>query len=152
MPDKTVKKRQDRRTRVFLWSEVFLLAGLTLFALLESPSINPHVNLMLAWIAGIIVMSAVVGAYVLAYQHGLMKLREDIVFLIDAREIMRLRPGWPDVRIALQEVHRLRETRKWLIVESGQPYTRIAIPTDVEAYVSLKDELMKHCPGASRQH
>ncbi len=47
------------------------------------------------------------------------------------------------MRIRLAEVKQVREKGGWLVVGSGRPYTEIAVPTDVQAYEALKEELVE---------
>lgn len=140
MPNVAQERMRDRRSRLFMWGGASLLVGITLFAVFESPFVSSRTNLTLAWIAGVTVTSSIAGAYVLAYQHGLRKLRRSLVLILNENGLVRRRPGWPDVRIGLTEIHRLRESRSWLVVESVEPHRRIYVPTDVRQYATLKEE------------
>ena len=152
MPDSILERTQDSRTRIFLWGAASLLVGITLFAVFEAPFASRRTNLVLVWIAGTIVASTVLGAYAIAYQQVLRRLKRRLVFVLTENELVRRLSGWPDVRINLHRIRRLQENPRWLVVESSEPFTRIAVPTDLQAYAILKRELIKYCPEMWQQH
>ena len=136
----------DRRIRLISWSTVLLLAGIALFALYGAHSASRQVNAALTWLAVLIVVGAIVGARSLAVRLGLKRVQRDLVFELTNKGLVRRRSGWPDVRIGFSEISTLYERHGWLVVESVEPRRKIAVPKEVEGFLSLRAELAKHSP------
>ena len=73
-----------------------------------------------------------------------------MVFVLDGNEIVRRRKGYPEVKIAYSEVESLSEEFGYLIVKSGEPRKRIAIPKTVSGYEAILNEFAKHCTPTAR--
>jgi hypothetical protein len=120
------------------------LSGVTLFAVHGARSAFPQVNTALTWLAALMVAGAIMGAHFLAFRRGLQKAESDLVFVLTDEDLIRRKSGCPDVRILLSAITALYERRGWLVVESAEPPTRIAIPDRVDGFKSLRAELTKH--------
>jgi hypothetical protein len=143
-PDKASSQRHDKRIRLFLWSAVLLLVGITIFGIVGVRSIGQTAETTLVVAAGCIVICVVVAAYILGAQEGFEKAKQNTVFLLSDDDLVRQHTGWPDVRIGLSEVKSLCERPGWLVIESAEPRRRIAIPAGVERFEFLRSELIKH--------
>lgn len=145
-PDKASIQRHDQHIRLFLWSLVLLLVGITIIGIVGVRSIGRVAETALVVTAGTIVVCVVGAAYVLAAQEGIERGKRNTVFLLINDHLVRQRSGWPDVRIGLSELKSLYERPGWLLVESAEPRRRIAIPNNVERFEFLRSELIKHGP------
>jgi hypothetical protein len=150
LPDDLAGRARDRKVRLLLWGAVAALIGTAALGIVGVRSMSREMESVLVWTAGAITAGVVIGAYYLAYRHGLNKIRSSLVFLLTDEELLRRRPGWPDVRIELCEIGRLHEHRGWFVVESRVPGRRIVIPNDVQGYAGLKRELTKYDPGTEK--
>ncbi len=63
MPNVALERMRHPRIRVFLWGAASLRVGVTLFAVFEAPFVGRRTNLVLAWIAGMIVTGGIAGAW-----------------------------------------------------------------------------------------
>jgi hypothetical protein len=73
-----------------------------------------------------------------------------MVFVLNDNEIVRKRQGYPDVRIAFTEIATLGEELRWLVVKTDDPQKKIAIPSEVSGYDTIRTELTKHHPLSAR--
>jgi hypothetical protein len=96
-------------------------------------------------------LGSMVGASVLACREALHYAFRQMVFVLNGNEIIRRRQGYPEVKIAFSEVESLSEERRYLIVKSGEPRKKIAIPRTVRGYEAILTELAKHCPISARK-
>lgn len=150
LPDDLAGRARDRKVRLLLWGAVAALTGTAVLGIVGVRSMSREMESVLVWTAGAITAGVVIGAYYLAYRNGLNKMRSSMVFLLTDEDLVRKKPGWPDIRIELCEVERLYEHRGWLVVESREPGRRIVIPDDVRGYAGLKRELAKYASGIER--
>jgi hypothetical protein len=148
-PDKASIRKHDQHIRLFLWSAVLLLLAITIIGIAGTGSIGRAGDTALVAAAAAIVIFVVGAAYVLAGQDGIEREKRNMTFLLSNEDLVRQRPGWPDVRIGLSEVRSLSERRGSLVVESVEPRRRIAIPNNVESFEFLRSELLKHGPMVS---
>ena len=139
-------RSRDRRIRLITWGTVLTLSGITLFAVYGVHSANYQLNTALAWLAVLIVVGAIVGAYFLATRLGLDRLERDLAFVLTDKNLVCRRKGWPDVSIDFSEIKTLHEQHGWLVIESVEPHKRIAVPKEVAGFASLRTELTKYSP------
>jgi hypothetical protein len=145
-PDEASSQRHDNHIRLFLWSAVLLLVGITVIGIVGVRSIGQSAETALVVIAWAIVASVVGAVYVLGAQENIERVKRNTIFLLTDDDLVRQRAGWPDVRIGLSEVKTLFERPGWLVIESAEPRRRIAIPNNVERFAFLRSELIKHGP------
>ncbi len=150
LPDDLAGRARDRKVRLLLWGAVAALSGTAVLGIVAVRSMSHEMESALVWTAAAITAGVVIGAYYLAYRHGLNKFRSSLVFLLTDTDLVRQRLGWPEVRIGLREVERLRERRGWLVVESRDAEKKIAIPNNVQGYAVLNRELAKHASGIEK--
>jgi hypothetical protein len=139
----------ERKTKRWLlsWGIVLLLFAMTalIFVLgfqgLLSVGLDLH---WLGWLGLPASLGAVIGASVLAIREALYRAEREMVFVLDDKEIVRRRKGYPDVRIAFSEVDSLGEEMRWLVVKSTEPGIKIAIPNNVKGFEVIRAELAKH--------
>jgi len=143
-PDKASSQKHDERIRLFLWSSVLLLVGITIIGIVGVRSIGQTAETALIVTAVAIVVGVVVAVYVLGAQEGIESAKQNTIFLLTNDDLVRQRMGWPDVRIRLSELKSLSERPGWLLVESAEPRRRIAIPNNVERFEFLRSELIEH--------
>jgi hypothetical protein len=120
------------------------MSGITLFAVYDARTASPQLSRALGWLAVVIVVAVILGAYLLAARIGQERFELGLVFLLTDKALVRRRQGWPDVQIGLAEIAALYERPGWLVVESNEPRRTIAIPERVEGFESLRSELTKH--------
>jgi hypothetical protein len=147
-PD-ALSKRHEARIRLASWGTVLSFAMTVLvFVLRFRGLLTAQSNLK--WLAAFALLGAVVGSCVLAGREALRRAEREMVFVIDENAVVRKRKGWPDERIAFLEVSAIREELRWLVVESTEPYRKIAIPNDVKGYQAIRAELARHHPLSAR--
>ena len=56
------------------------------------------------------------------------RLRQDLTFVLDEGELIRKKPGFPDVRIPLPQIQFLYEQSGCLVVAGGDPPLRVTVP------------------------
>jgi len=135
-------KSRDQRIRLVLWGSVLALLAITVVAL--GGVRDSWLNTALLCAAVITVIGVVGGAYVVAYQTGMRRLRADITVCLTDTELMERRPGWPEKTVRVSEIRRMAERCGWLMVEGSEFGERILIPTTVENSPVLRAELCKH--------
>ncbi|MGZ4733862.1 MAG: hypothetical protein ACXVZH_17140, partial [Terriglobales bacterium] len=123
-----------------------MLVAITVIGIGRARSASYQESSVYTCLAVAIVVCAVGGAYYVGVRLGLEREKLKATFLLTDRELVRRIEGWPDIRIALSEINALCEHRNSLVVESGDPSRRIAVPKDVERFESLRTELLKHGP------
>lgn len=122
------------------------MAGIATFAVCCARSGNPYLNTALIGISAATILSAIVAAYLLAFRHGMQIVQSRLAFLLTDEELVRKSDRYPEVRIRLSEISALYEHKHWLFVESAQSASKITIPTTIEGFESLREELGKHSP------
>lgn len=139
-------QRRERSIRVLIWTLIFVLAAISVFAVYRAPSASQEVNTFLIWLVILVVVGVVIGAHVFALQLGLERFENDSVFMLTDNDVIRRTSGWPDVQIGFDEITTVYQKPGWLIVEADSR-RRIAIPTGIQEFNSLRAELEKHCPS-----
>lgn len=155
MPDYRIEpdalsKRHEARIRLMSWGTVVSLFAITvlLFVLRFRGLFTAQSNLK--WLAAFALLGAVIGSFVLVGREALRRAEREMVFGMDENAVVRKRKGWPDERIAFSEVGAIREELRRLVIESTEPYRRIAIPNDVKGFQAIRTELATHHPFSAR--
>jgi hypothetical protein len=144
-PDASARNR-ERNVRLIGWGVVVLMSALALFSVYGARSASPQVVRTLTWLAIVIGVAAIAGAYFLAARLGLERFEHNLIFVLTEKGVVRKLPGWPDVEIGFSEIKALYQRHGWLVVESNEPQRRVAIPERVQGFGSLRAELVKHSP------
>jgi hypothetical protein len=145
-PNHVSDRGRERNIRLITWGMVLVMSGITFFAVYDARSAGPQLVRALGWLAVVIVVAAIVGAYFLAARLGLERFEHDLVFVLTDKELVRRGQQWPDLHIGLAEIKALYQRPGWLVVESNEPRRTMAIPERVEGFESLHTELAKHSP------
>ena len=99
LPDDLAGRARDRKVRLLLWGAVAALSGTAVLGIVAVRSMSHEMESALVWTAAAITAGVVIGAYYLAYRHGLNKFRSSLVFLLTDTDLVRQRLGWPEVRL-----------------------------------------------------
>lgn len=135
--------RREARFRMSSWGTVLFLMAVTVFMfVLRFQGLRADSNLR--WVAVLAFLSAIIGAGILACREALQRATREMVFVLDDTGIVRRRQGYPDVNIGFSEVETVSERRRWLIIYSAEPRRKIAVPTNVRGYETIRAELAKH--------
>jgi hypothetical protein len=132
----------QRPFRIFTGIAVGLLLVILWISIWTPVSLSDEARKLIGWGAGAIVVVAVVLAYRLVFKEGLWKLKAGCRVEIADGKIIQRRPGEPVVEIPIEQIESLRQSRGgWLFVRSSNPERRIAIPSEIVGFESLKREL-----------
>ena len=135
------ERRRDTKARLFVWSPILLLTISFVFVF-----VAPRRAQALAWIAGLATVLGVVAAYAVAIREGRRRAKSRMVFALDDGQIIRRREGWPDDKIRFSELVAVYESAGDLVVETTDPFKRMAIPREITGYDVMRAELGKHAP------
>ena len=135
----------QRQFRVLGWGAVIVLLCVLFFSIYEPTGLNDSVGHAIAWLAGAIVLAAVVGATVLAVRERTWNLLRKYRFDIADGKIVRSREASSSTEIPLNQIEYLHEYSGWLLVGGGNPRRQITIPREINGFDILKRELLQHC-------
>jgi len=135
----------QRQFRVLGWGAVIVLLGVLLFSIYEPTGVSDLVGHAIAWLAGAVVLAAVVGATVLSVRERNWNLLRKYRFDISDGKIIRMRGASSSVEILLDQIEYLHEYNGWLLVGAGNPRRQMAIPKEINGFDELKRELLAHC-------
>lgn len=105
------------------------------------PSMSDGNRKYLAWVAGAIVLIAVLAAEWLSFKRGFWKSKQGLRVEISGGKLIQTRSDKLVAEIPLNQIASLHEGRGWLLVRSGFPASGIAIPTDIVGFEELKREI-----------
>ena len=150
LPQRTFLTRRHDNWMVALVSigAVVLALGILFFIGYGPHSVVHQVGPLLVWSILLIVFCAV-GLDLFILRRTFDRVKYDLRFVLNQDELIRERPGFPDVRISLQKIRSLHEQSGCLVVTGGDPLKRIAVPQDVENFELLKAELLNCAPLSS---
>jgi hypothetical protein len=133
-----LSKRHEARIRLASWGTVLSLFAMTVlvFVLCFRGLLTAQSNLK--WLAAFALLGLVIGSCVLTGLEALRRAEREMVFVIDENAVVRKRKGWPDERIVFSEVSAIREELRWQVVESTEPYRKMAIPNDIKGYQAIR--------------
>lgn len=149
MPPGTLPTRRHDNWMVGLVSIGAVLLGLgILFFIVYGPrSVVRPIFPILRWSIVLLILCDLATVFV-AMQRIPQRVRHELTFLLNENELIRKRPGFPDVQISLPQFISLYEKSGCLVVAGGNPLRRIAIPKKVENFKLLQVELMKYASPA----
>ena len=132
----------QRPFRIFAGVAIILLLVILCIAIWTPAGLSDETRKILAWVAGAIVVGAVVVGNRMAFKEGLWKLKEGYRVEVADGKIIQSRPGAPIVEIPVDQVASLHQSRGgWLIVRGGEPERQVAVPSEIVGFESLKREL-----------
>src|SRR5882724_1382083 len=127
-------RQRDLRLRIGLWAMIAVLSAIAIESMNTQRMVRPRLNLLLALVAGVIVIGVVSIAYVLAFQHGLEKLKHEMSFVLTDRALIRKWKGHSNVQIGLADISAVYLQGSRLVVESSTLGRQIAIPQEIEGF------------------
>lgn len=137
-----VKSPYQRSFRIFAWVPVVVLFLILCIAIWTPAGLSDETRKVLAWIAGAIVVAAVVVGNRLGFKQGLWKLKEGYRVEISDGKIIQSRPGSPVIEIPVDQIASLRQSRGgWLIIRGGEPERQVTVPSELVGFERLKQEL-----------
>jgi hypothetical protein len=134
----------QRPFRIISWSAIGLLLGISLFSIYEPEGISRSTNIALAYFIGVIVLGAAGFGLVLSSKEAMWKAKQGFQWELTDDKIAQIDKDGRHGEIALNEVKSLLEYQGWLLVGGGEPPRRIAIPTDLDGFEQIKQELTAH--------
>jgi hypothetical protein len=120
---------------------ILLLLGISFVALYEPAGLNDVTRRKLAWVAGAIVLAAVVLGTVLSTKEGIWKLKRGCQVELSDGKIIQRHAGSPSFEIPLNQIESLHEGHGWLIIRGGEPPRQMAVPSNINGLEELKSEL-----------
>jgi hypothetical protein len=98
------KSAYQRPFRIFAWVAVVVLFVILCIAIWTPAGLSDETRKVLAWIAGAIVVAAVVVGNRLGFKQGLWKLKEGYRVEISDGKIIQSRPGSPVIKIPADQI------------------------------------------------
>lgn len=125
------------------------LIGLMLICLALSQTrwldLDDRVSHAVGWSAIGLLISGMVGIYVLIFRESVDKVWRKLSFDVTDQRIIRELEGQPPIEFPLREIKFLGESRVGLIVSAGEPPKSFFVPRAVEGFEQLKLQLSQHC-------
>jgi hypothetical protein len=131
----------QRPFRIISWSAIGLLLGISLFSIYEPEGISRSRNIALAYLVGLIVLGAAGYGLALSSREMIWKAKQGFQWELTDSKIVQIDRDGRRGEIALNEIKSLHEYQGWLFVGGGEPPRRIAIPTDLDGFERIKQEL-----------
>ena len=132
----------QRPFRNFAVVAMTLLLGILCIAIYEPTELSDESRRALAWMAGGIVVAAVVVGTRLGTKEGLWKLKQGYRVEVTDGRIIQRHPQSPTVEIPINQIDSLHESRGgWLIVRGGEPKRQVAVPSEIVGIENFKREL-----------
>ena len=126
----------QRAFRILGWGAVGVLLGILVFSFYEPARINDSTSHAIGWLAGAILLAAIVGTATLGVKEGSWKLMRMSRFEVTDGKIIEMREGATSriTEIPLNEIDSLGDHCRWLFVIGGTPRKQIAIPKEVRDF------------------
>jgi hypothetical protein len=132
----------QRPFRIFAGVTIILLLAILCIAIWTPEGLSDEIRKILGWVAGAIVVAAVVIGNRLGFKEGLWKLKEGHQVEVSDGKIIQRRPGVAIVEIPVDQIASLNQSRGgWLIIRGGEPERQVAVPSEIVGFESLKREL-----------
>jgi hypothetical protein len=132
----------QRPFRIFAGGTIIVLLVILCIAIWTPAGLSDEMRRLLGWVAGAIVVAAVVVGNRLGFKEGLWKLKAGYRVEVSDGKIIQRRPGEPIVEIPVDQIASLRQSRGgWLIIKGGEPERQVAVPPELVGFESLKQEL-----------
>jgi len=139
------KSPYQRPFRIFAWVAVVVLLVILCVAIWTPAGLSDETRKILAWVAGAIVVAAVVVGNRLGFKQGLWKLKEGYRVEVSDGKIIQSRPGSSVVEIPVDRIASLHQSRgRWLIIRGGEPERQMAVPLEIVGFESLKREISEN--------
>jgi len=135
----------QRLFRILGWGAIIVLLGICLFSIYDPVERNHSTNVLLAWVAGAIVLGAVVGAVMLSSKEALWKVQRAFQWELTGEKIIQRHEDGTTREIPLTHIESLHEGHGWLIIRGGEPVRQISVPLEINGLEELKRELTAHC-------
>jgi hypothetical protein len=136
------KSPYQRPFRIFAGSTVVVLLVILCVAVWTPAGLSDESRKILAWVAGAIVVVAVVVGNRLGFKQGLWKLKQGYRVEVSDGKIVQSRPGSPVVEIPVDQIASLHQSRgRWLIIRGCQPERQMAVPLEIVGFESLLREI-----------
>ena len=123
---------------------MFLL-GVFAFSIYEPPGLSDRVNYALGWIAGVVVLGAIVTAVFFGQKEAAWKAASEMQVEIKDGRIVQARKAEPVVEMALSDIRAVRTWRGSLVVRGIGADRAIVIPRGVAGFEELKRQLATVC-------
>jgi hypothetical protein len=138
----------QRSFRVVAGVLIILLLAILCIALWTPTGLSDEARKILAWVAGTIVVFAVVGGNWIGFKEGFWNLKRSYRVELSDGKIIQRRSGSPVVEIPIDQISSIRQSRgEWLIVRGGEPERQVGIPSEIVGFESLKREILANHPG-----
>ncbi len=124
-------------------SAVVISLGILVFIRYGPFSVIHRIGLFLVWLLITVILCAL-GVDFVMLRRTFERINLDLTFLLTQEDLIRRRPGYSDVSIALSQIKSLHEQSGCLVVTGGDPARRIAVPKNVGNFELLQAELLKH--------
>jgi hypothetical protein len=134
----------QRAFRILAWGAIGMLAGILIFSFYEPAGVNDSTSHAIGWLAGAILLAAIVSMTALGVKEGSWKLMRTLRFEVSDGKIVETREGATSqiIEIPLNQIESLGDHSRWFFVLGGTPTKRIAIPKEVCDFEALKNELI----------
>ena len=124
-------------------SAVAISLGILVFIRYGPFSVIHRIGPLLVWLLISVILGAL-GVDFVMLRRTFERMKLDLTFLLTEEDLIRRRPGYSDVSIALSQIKSLHEQSGCLVVTGGEPARRIAVPKNVENFELLQAKLLKH--------
>jgi hypothetical protein len=134
----------QRAFRILARGAIGMLAGILIFSFCEPAGINDSTSHAIGWLAGAILLAAIVSMTALGVKEGSWKLMRTLRFEVSDGKIVETREGATSqiIEIPLNQIESLGDHRRWFFVIGGTPRKQIAIPKGLCDFDVLKSELI----------
>lgn len=137
----------QRPFRIVSWSAIVFLLGIFAFSIYEPEGVRNSTNVALAYLMGTITLGVVGYGLAVSSKEAMWKVKHGFRWELTDDKIVQVDKNGAEGRIAWDEVKSLHEYRGWLLVSGGEPPRTISIPTDLEGFGQIKQELTTRCPA-----
>lgn len=134
-------RRNDLSARLELWGIVVGLLSIGLFASYGSRQTIQRFSIVLSVLAGFLVVSAIVLAFMVAFRHAREKAASEWSFILTDENLIKKRKGRPDIIVPLGDITELYFQNSYLVVKSSTLGLRIDIPKEIEGFDTLQKAL-----------
>jgi hypothetical protein len=135
----------QRPFRMFGSAAILSLLVIFGFSLFEPSGTSDTTNLVLAVVAGGIVVASVIFMFLLSPKEAMWQLKHSFEWELNPDSLIQRQKNGIAFELPLNEIRSLCENRGWLIVSEGEPLRGIPIPSDIVNFEELKRELTSRC-------
>jgi hypothetical protein len=132
----------QRPFRIFAVVAIILLLGIFCIATWTPVGLSDETRKVIGWVAGVIVVAAVVIGTRLGVKEALWKVKQGYRVEVADGKIIQRRLGSPIVEVPLDHITSLHESRGgWLFIRGGDPARQVTVPLEVIGFENLKQEI-----------